>query len=58
MKALCSTKARRCYSSVLDGGSTANCCLGSLSLEECFRVEVVYVLVGGGMSNGLIFVVV
>ena len=40
-----------------DGGSAAYRLVGSLSLEECFSVEIVYVLVGG-MSNGLIFVVV
>ena len=39
-----------------DGVPAANRFVGSLSLEECVRVEVVYVLVSG-MSNGLCVVV-
>ena len=53
MKALGSLKAHRQYSSVSGGGSIANRLVGPLSLEECVRVEVVYVLVGG-MCNGTI----
>ena len=53
---MCSPRAHRWFSSVSDGGPTANRFVGSLSLEECVRVEVVYVLVGG-MSNGLFVVV-